>query len=49
MWKLGVFKDDLAHGGQTVTATAKAAVVTLVSTSDEDTSEYSAARKVASS
>jgi CSLREA domain-containing protein len=35
--------------GQTVTATAKAEVVTLVSTSDEDTSEFSAPRTVASS
>ena len=35
--------------GQTVTATATAQLVTLVSTSDEDTSEFSAPRKVASS
>ena len=35
--------------GQTVTATAKAELVTLVSTSDEDTSEFSAPRTVASS
>jgi CSLREA domain-containing protein len=33
--------------GQTVTATAKAEVVTLVSTSDEDTSEFSAPKTVA--
>jgi hypothetical protein len=33
--------------GQTVTATAKAEVVTVVSTSDEDTSEFSAPKTVA--